>query len=254
MATLILAGSYAGWKGSLPAAEVRARVAAMRRMVAAPDDEFDPTLPGPVRRGAAARSSHPCSTAIAADVRPDSLRTQLSAMAGGRPRDLLARIAVPTLLIWGELDARSPLSVAGQFEEAIADTSLVVIPGCGHVSDLERPEEFNDAVRGFCRDHPPRPDRIGGFGAANWSVSHRLARPPTGRRAGGHPRGRIPPPPLIRTGRARLRPPGPPQRPRPSRRRGLASRRPRSPHVRFRSDGGPHRRGLPSARSRRHRR
>ncbi len=32
------------------------------------------------------------------------------------------------LLIWGELDARSPLGVAHQFEEAIPDTKLVVIP------------------------------------------------------------------------------------------------------------------------------
>jgi pimeloyl-ACP methyl ester carboxylesterase len=76
-------------------------------------------------------------------------------MAEADQRDLLAHIAVPTLLIWGELDARSPLSVAHQFEQAISDTKLVVIPGCGHVSNLERPEQFNHAVRDFCRAHPP---------------------------------------------------------------------------------------------------
>jgi pimeloyl-ACP methyl ester carboxylesterase len=63
---------------------------------------------------------------------------------------------VPTLLIWGELDARSPLSVARQFEEAIPDAKLVVIPGCGHVGNLERPAQFNEAVRVFCRAHSPR--------------------------------------------------------------------------------------------------
>ena len=77
-------------------------------------------------------------------------------MAEADQRDLLPRIAVPTLLIWGELDARSPLSVARQFEQAIPDTKLVVIPGAGHVSNLEQPEQFNDAVREFCRSHPPR--------------------------------------------------------------------------------------------------
>jgi len=51
-------------------------------------------------------------------------------------------------------DARSPLSVARQFEQAIPDAKLVVIPGTGHVSNLERPNEFNDAVREFCRVHP----------------------------------------------------------------------------------------------------
>jgi pimeloyl-ACP methyl ester carboxylesterase len=68
----------------------------------------------------------------------------------------LPRIAVPTLLIWGELDARSPLSVARQFEEAIPHSKLVVIPRCGHVSHLEQPERFNEAVREFCRHHSPR--------------------------------------------------------------------------------------------------
>jgi pimeloyl-ACP methyl ester carboxylesterase len=58
---------------------------------------------------------------------------------------------VPTLLIWGELDARSPLDIARQFEQAIPDTKLHVIPGVGHVSNLEAPEQFNAAVREFCR-------------------------------------------------------------------------------------------------------
>ena len=62
---------------------------------------------------------------------------------------------MPALLIWGEHDARSPLSVARQFERAIPNTELVLIPGCGHVSNLEEPGRFNEAVREFCRRHPP---------------------------------------------------------------------------------------------------
>ena len=46
MATLILVDTYAGWKGSLPEDEVRARVAHTRATFAAPAEEFDPTLPG----------------------------------------------------------------------------------------------------------------------------------------------------------------------------------------------------------------
>jgi pimeloyl-ACP methyl ester carboxylesterase len=91
--------------------------------------------------------------AMAADVRRESMSTGLSVMAEADQRDLLPRITVPTLLIWGELDARSPLSIARQFEQAIPRTQLVVIPGAGHVSNLERPEPFNDAVRAFCRAH-----------------------------------------------------------------------------------------------------
>jgi pimeloyl-ACP methyl ester carboxylesterase len=88
--------------------------------------------------------------------RPASLERQLSMMAEADERDLLPRIAVPTLLIWGDADTRAPLGVARQLENAIPDAELVVIPGAGHVSNLEKPCPFNDALRRFCRDHPPR--------------------------------------------------------------------------------------------------
>ena len=87
-------------------------------------------------------------------MRRESLSRQLLVMAEADQRDLLPRIAVPTLLIWGEHDARSPLRVARQFEQAIPDAELVVIPACGHVSNLEQPDRFNAAVRAFCRSHP----------------------------------------------------------------------------------------------------
>ncbi len=150
--TLILAGSYAGWKGSLPAAEVEARLAGLRQMLAATDEEFDPTLPG-LFAGEPPAEFVPLLEEVAAAVRPRNLEIQLLVMAEADQRDLLPRIAVPTLLVWGELDARSPLDVMRQFEDAIPDSESVVIADCGHVSNLERPHEFNDAVRAFCRAH-----------------------------------------------------------------------------------------------------
>ena len=155
VATLLLVDTYAGWRGSLPEQEVRARVDGVRRMFAAADQLFDPTLPG-LFAGDPPAEFVPLLEAMAADVRPESMRTALLVMAEADQNDLLPRIAVPTLLIWGELDARSPLTVASQFEEAIPDARLVVIPGAGHVSNLEQPELFNDAVREFCRAHSPR--------------------------------------------------------------------------------------------------
>lgn len=157
VATLVLVDTYAGWKGSLPPEEVRARVTGVYRALGVSAEEFDPAgaLPGWFA-GDPPAEFVPLLEDMAADVRPESLRTALAVMAEADQRDLLPRIAVPTLLIWGELDARSPLNVARQFEQAIPDTTLVVIPGAGHVSNLERPEEFNDAVRRFCRSHRPR--------------------------------------------------------------------------------------------------
>jgi pimeloyl-ACP methyl ester carboxylesterase len=149
-ATLILADTYAGWKGSLPEEEVRARVAGAQRMLDASIEDFDPTLPGLFATDPPPELV-PLLEEIAADVRPESLRIQLTLMAASDLRDLLPRIEVPTLLIWGELDARSPLTVAQQFERTIPGNRLVLIPACGHVSNLERPDEFNQAVREFCR-------------------------------------------------------------------------------------------------------
>jgi pimeloyl-ACP methyl ester carboxylesterase len=147
VATLILVDTYAGWKGSLPEDEVRARVEGLHEMLARGGEEFDPTLPG-LFAGDPPADFVPLLEEVAAAVRPGSLKTQC---------DLLPRVAVPSLLIWGELDGRSPLSVARQFEQAIPDTQLVVIPDCGHVSNLEEPARFNDTVRDFCRAHAPGP-------------------------------------------------------------------------------------------------
>lgn len=153
VASLILVDTYAGWKGSLPEEEVRSRVAGFSQMLAVPADQFDPTLPG-LFAGDPPAEFMPLLDEIAAEVRPESLRTALTLMAETDLMDLLPKISVPTLLIWGEFDARSPLTVARQFEQAIPSAQLVVLPGAGHCSHLERPEAFNEAIRSFVRALP----------------------------------------------------------------------------------------------------
>lgn len=80
VATLIMIDTYAGWKGSLPAEEVRARVAVARQMLTAPPEDFDPTLPGLFASDPPAKFV-PLLAAIAADVRPATLGRQLTLMA-----------------------------------------------------------------------------------------------------------------------------------------------------------------------------
>ncbi len=150
IAGLILVDTYAGWRGSLPAEEVAARVAAARAMFAASAEDFYPELPG-LFAGDPPAEFVPLLEQIAAAVRPESLRIQLALLAEADLSEMLPRISAPTLLIWGERDARSPLSVARQFEEAIPGSKLVLISGAGHVSNLERVDLFNEAVRAFCR-------------------------------------------------------------------------------------------------------
>jgi pimeloyl-ACP methyl ester carboxylesterase len=150
--SLILIDTYAGWKGSLPEEEVRGRVEGIGAWLS------DPQAGSPssgMFAGDPPAQFVPLLSEIAAGLRRGSVRNQLSVMAEADQRDLLPRISVPTLLIWGELDGRSPLSVARQFETAIPNAELVVIPDCGHLSNLERPEQVNAAIREFCRAHPP---------------------------------------------------------------------------------------------------
>ena len=81
-------------------------------------------------------------------------------MAETELSDVLTPVAVPTLLVWGDSDARSPLAVARQFEASIPDTQLVVIEGAGHVVNLERPKQVNTAVReSAAPTHHTRTDR-----------------------------------------------------------------------------------------------
>jgi pimeloyl-ACP methyl ester carboxylesterase len=151
--TLLLVDTYAGWKGSLSAAEVRSRAEGAERMLAVPSEAFAPTMPG-LFAGKPPAEAVRLLSVMSADTRPQTMRTELTVMVGADQRDLLPRIEVPTLLLWGELDTRSPVEpVAHQFLEAIPRATLVVLPGIGHLSNIEAPEPFNRTVREFCRAH-----------------------------------------------------------------------------------------------------
>ena len=153
VATLVFVGTFAGWKGSLSDDELRARVETAQKLLATPGD-FDPRLPGLFAGGTPAEFGAVLEE-MADEYRPAAFAQESLVMAETDQRDVLALITVPTLLVWGELDVRSPLKVARQFEQAIPDSELVVIAGAGHVCNLERADEFNDVVRHFCRAHPP---------------------------------------------------------------------------------------------------
>jgi pimeloyl-ACP methyl ester carboxylesterase len=61
----------------------------------------------------------------------------------------LAAVAVPTLIIVGDEDALTPPSAAESLAAGIRGAKLVVLPGAGHLSNLETPDAFNAAVLDF---------------------------------------------------------------------------------------------------------
>ena len=145
---LVLADTYAGWKGSLPPSEVAARVAAAEGQLAGPRDSS--AFAWGLFAGEPPAEHVPLLHELAASARPATLRAQLAIMASTDLGEMLPRIAVPTLLVWGDRDARSPLAVARELERAIPGSSLVVLRDCGHLSNMEQPESFNLVVREFC--------------------------------------------------------------------------------------------------------
>lgn len=87
---------------------------------------------------------------IMAAASPAGVMTALSAMASrADSSDLLSTIDIPTLIVVGEEDPITPPADAERMAAAIPDSTLVRIPGAAHLSNVEKPEEFNGAVETF---------------------------------------------------------------------------------------------------------
>jgi pimeloyl-ACP methyl ester carboxylesterase len=150
---LVLADTYAGWKGSLAEPVWKERLANCLLDASGPAEELvRKFLPG-VFSDAAPQDLRNEMSIIVSEFHPVGFRLMSLSSAEMDTRDLLPTIAVPTLVLWGHDDRRSPMSVAEQLHKAIPGAELAVIPNAGHVSNMERPKEFNAHVRRFCLSH-----------------------------------------------------------------------------------------------------
>jgi pimeloyl-ACP methyl ester carboxylesterase len=149
VASLILCDTYAGWVGSLGERVANERLVACLEEAQRPPVEIVPAwIPGLLTKTAPSQLAEEVMS-IMLDLHPAGYGIMVRTMMIDQ-RDILPRIRVPTLLIWGEGDARSQLSVAEEIHAAVSDSKLVVIPNAGHLVHLEQPEAFNAAVRDFC--------------------------------------------------------------------------------------------------------
>jgi pimeloyl-ACP methyl ester carboxylesterase len=148
---LVLAGTYAGWLGSFGEDVARQRLERCERESYLPPDEF-------VARWVPMEFFHDASVeltdemaGVVSDFHPAGFRLMARSLAEADTTDLLGQIAVPVLLLWGEGDRRSSVEVARRFASLIPGAELVLIPGAGHVSNMETSERFNAEVRRFCQ-------------------------------------------------------------------------------------------------------
>lgn len=63
--------------------------------------------------------------------------------------ELLTRVAVPALVVVGADDEYTPVSDAEFMHRLLPDGTLTVIQGAAHMPNLERPAQFNAALRAF---------------------------------------------------------------------------------------------------------
>ncbi|MCC8195850.1 MAG: alpha/beta hydrolase [Ruminococcus sp.] len=63
--------------------------------------------------------------------------------------ELLPKINIPSLLIWGTADTATPISDGETFEKLIPNAGLVRVNGAGHYSFLQAPELTERAIRSF---------------------------------------------------------------------------------------------------------
>jgi pimeloyl-ACP methyl ester carboxylesterase len=147
---LVLCDTYAGWKGSLPEPACEERLErCMLESSLPPEDFVARWVPEFFTQGA----SHDLKvemSALVSDFHPLGFRLMAKSSADTDTTDLLPNIEVPTLVLWGDDDRRSPMNIAEQLRDAIPEAELAVIANAGHVSNMEQPEEFNAQVRPFC--------------------------------------------------------------------------------------------------------
>lgn len=90
--------------------------------------------------------------AIMAASPPEGVAAALRAMAERTDsRRLLKRLGVPVLVIVGADDVITPAGEARAMAEAAKGGRIRVIPGAGHMTPVERPDEFAAALAEFLR-------------------------------------------------------------------------------------------------------
>ena len=148
-ASLVLIGGYAGWAGSLPPDEVARRLEMFVGM-AELGDAFDPkSYPGLFSDLIPADRDVALAMMMRENIRPATIRAAGHIGAETDLRPVLPTVDVPTLVLHGEADARSPLANAEALHAAISTSQLVVLPRLGHACVAEDPEACAAAIRRF---------------------------------------------------------------------------------------------------------
>jgi pimeloyl-ACP methyl ester carboxylesterase len=143
--------TYAGWSGSFTPAVVEQRLKASLPDLELPPAEVaakwvagfvTPEAPTPLKDEL---------RSIIADFKPEAMRVMIRSLAESDLRKELKELHLPTLLIWGAQDVRSPLTVAHDLEARLEGSRLVILEAAGHLAQVEAADRLNAELRAFFR-------------------------------------------------------------------------------------------------------
>lgn len=70
-----------------------------------------------------------------------------------RIADRLAQVTAPTLVLWGDRDAKAPRALSERIAAGIAGAELVQVADAGHLANIENAEQFTRLVSSFIAEH-----------------------------------------------------------------------------------------------------
>ncbi len=163
VATLVLCDTMSDFRGSMTP-EKRAEFIRLRQAPLKagkePRDVADALVDSLVGPGADEAARRQLWDSIAALHKDSYLKTIEASLSFDRSAEI-DRISVPTLLLYGEHDRLTPPAIGQALHRRIAGSGFAVIEGAGHLSNIERPEAFNAALRAFLARHRDRAEPAG---------------------------------------------------------------------------------------------
>ena len=133
------------------------RLAARERSIARARTEGSTAIADEMLPGILGPTTHARRPEVVARVRrlielqqPETIAAGLQAIMS-RPDSsaVLPSITVPTTMVVGDEDVITPPSDAAFMHSRISGSTLVLIPGAGHMTNLEAPDAFNVAMNGL---------------------------------------------------------------------------------------------------------
>ena len=95
-----------------------------------------------------------CSAHLVSDRWSEGLIAFTKSGGYGNYRQQLARLTLPSLVIWGKQDKILGTKAAQQFVQGLPQSELVWLDRCGHVPHLEQPAATAQAIRQFLAKMP----------------------------------------------------------------------------------------------------